>query len=380
MDYRERIEIKVAVVFLITNQYLSGQIPLEQAKEQVNAEMASSRPAQFEAVKAELGKRLEKCENPAELGKMLELFINYLPLPFMKLQNGHPLRNYYEENSRVRSCILRMDEMEEEEVELDAWRDIYEFLRKFMLHIKRQEKNLYPLLIPFGMSRQVKKARELGDAIIHKAGKNQELLESGNGIDFLFYQRSIAQRIMNYLDLEERVLFPKALMSLNNQELRELRTADDQEGYVYIEQPADFVPEENDRAFSGTKGDNHPAGTKGKETGQVGTESGILLPALLATKDMGMIYYTLSGEAVFLMGKQLSETDMQISEATRQALFNGSARQKKYWFNQGNQTFLITYSLVKDGHGNPQGIVKLKEDISEIKALTGECPEGGKAG
>lgn len=378
MNYRERIEAKVNVIFQITDQYMSGQIPYQEAKEQVNSEMIRIRPAQFEAVKAELGKRLKDAGSQVKSEKLLELFKNYLNPPYTKLESGHPLRNYYEENSAVRSCLVRVDEMESEEVTLDSWRNIYELLSGFKVHLKRQEKNFYPLMLPFEMRLQIEKAKELGDTIIHEIYKNQDMLKNGDIIDFLFNQRNMTQIIMNYLDLEERVIFPKALMSLNNQDFRNLRTLDDLEGYIYIRQPADFIPKENIRTFSSGEDYSYHTEIKKKETGKVRTDFGLLLPALLATKDIGIIYYTLSGEIVFVIGSEITEMDLHISEETRQVLLNGIKNQQKYWYNQGDRTFLITYSIVIDSFGKGQGILKMKEDISEIKTLIGENIEGQK--
>lgn len=378
MDYRERIEDKVNVIFQITNQYLSGQIPVEEAKEQLNGEMVRIRPAQFEAVKVELGKRLRESDSQVKSEKLLELFKNYLSPLYFELESGHPLRNYYEENSKVRACMVRVDEMEGEEVTLEAWTNIYELLSRFKVHVKRQEKNFYPLMIPFGMRLQVEKAKELGEAIISEISKNQEMLKNGDIIDFLFNQRSLTQTLMNYLALEERVLFPKALRSLSNQDFGKLRELDDVEGYVYIEQPENFILKENPSTFLRVEDYYYETETKKEEIGKVSTDVGLLLSTLLAAKDMGIIYYTLSGEILFVMGNQITEMDLHITEETKQVLLNGIKNQRKYWYNQGNQTFLITYSVVMDSFGKYQGILKTKEDISEIKTLTGENLEGQK--
>lgn len=346
MDYRERIESKVGILFQIADQYLAGQTPLAEAKELVSCEMANIRPAQLEAMKAELGERLKQVGNQAESEKLFELFRNYLSPPYNKLQIGHPLRNYYEENSRVRSILLKLDEMEDEEAEVADWRELYELLSSFSVHIKRVERNFYPRLIPMGMRLQVEKGKALGSGMLIEISKNLELLKNGDSIEFLFNQRSLSQSLMNYLDLEERVLYAKALTSFTAQDFVDLRGADDKEGYVFIEQPADFVPKEKPNTLTET------------------FDSGLILSTLLEAKSLGIIYYTLSGEVVSVMGNRIAEQDLRIAEETRITLLDGKDKYINDLRKQGDQTFRITYNLVTNSQGINQGILKIIENIS----------------
>lgn len=353
MDHRERIEEKVGVLFQIADQYLSGQIPFEKAKELISLEMVNIRPAQYEALKSELGERLKAGGCQPEAERLFELFKNYISPPFNKLQNGHPLRNYYEENNRARSYLLKMDEMEGAEAALEDWRELYEMMSGFRIHIKRQEKNFYPRLIIIGMHLQAEKAKEFGAAIVDEIDKNQELLEAGSFVDFLFNQRSLIQNFMSYLDLEERVLFPKALMSFTDRDFANLRGLDDKEGYAFIEYPADLIPKE-DKSFMP------------KEVVNDGADQDLILSAILAAKDMGVVYYNLAGEVISVMGDQITEADLPMTEETRRGLLDGSEKNKKYFCRQGNQDCLITYSTVTDRLGKCQGLLKTKEMIREV--------------
>lgn len=245
MDYVERIEAKVGILFQIADQYLSGRIPSEEAKELINGEMVSIRPAQLEVMKEELGKRLIEAGSQAEREKLFELFRIYLPLPYNKLQAGHPIRNYFEESCAGRSLLLGLDKMEGGEATAEDWKDLYDSLSPFTTRIERQEKNFYPLLIPMGMRLQVEKAREMGAELSGLISENRELLESGKLVDFLFHQRSLSRIFMSYLGLEERVLYAKALTGLTDQDFAKLRISDDESGYFLAEPPEKFIPSES---------------------------------------------------------------------------------------------------------------------------------------
>lgn len=345
MDYNERIQSKVEMVFQIVNEFLSERLTKEEAKNRIDIEMVNIRPAQYEAIKVELGKRLNDSSSSLKNEKLFDLFKNYLSLPYTKLENGHPLRNYYEENSRVRNYLLAIDQMEGAEVTLDDWRKIYESIKDFTIHIERQKNNFYPLMILVSMRLQVEKVKELGETVIEQIHKNLDRINNEDIIEFLINQRNFTQTVMDYLELEERVLFPKALSRLTNQEFKELRESDDRYGYSFIGVPNNFTPKEEKKEF----------------------DSEFILSSLLASKYSALIYYSLSGEPISIMGSQVRDADLAISEEIKEALLNETGMTKKYYYKEERKTFLVSYNLVLDSLGKPQGILKTKEDISEIQ-------------
>jgi hypothetical protein len=364
MDYQERIEAKVGIIFQIADQYLSGQIPFEEAKDLLSSEMVNIRSAQFGAMKMRLGERLQETGNQGKSEKLFQLFQNYLSPPYHKLQAGHPLKNYYEENSRVRSALIKIDEMESGEAAAEDWNALYEFLIGFTAHIKRLQKNFYPLLITMGMKLQAEKAKEMGNAIFSEVSVNLDRLNNGDLVDFLYHQRGFSQLFINYLDLEERVLFAKALKSFTDQDFTKLRSADDEEGYFLIEKPAAYVPAMSNAAADYALPVRNVAANFASPTNNTAPDCGLILSSLLESKDLGIIFYTLSGELVSVMGSHVTESDFQLSSDTRNDLLNRDGKPVSYRFSQGNQLFKITSRLVMDKMGARRGILKIKERIS----------------
>ncbi len=356
MDYCERTETKIGVIFQIANQYMAARILLEDAKEQIKFEMANIRPAQFEAFKMELKKRLQKAGSQERLEKLSELFHGFFTPAYARLEPGHPLKNYYEENRVARTCLVKADELEFREAAAEAWAEIYEQLSRYEVHLNRQIKNFYPIMASAGMKLQTGRAGELSELLAHEIHINQERLKKGNLFDFILAQRSFLQVFMNYLDLEERVLFPHAAASLKNEELLKLKRLDDAEGYAYMETSAEYIPKKEERF--------HP-------------DPDVLLPALLESRDMGIVLYTLQGEVVYSQGIHITEGDLYLPENVKQNLINKSAKKQKYWYNINDRAFLITYSLVTDQQRNYQGILKTKEEVREIEVINGNCIEKG---
>ncbi|QIB68712.1 hypothetical protein Ami103574_04975 [Aminipila butyrica] len=350
MDYRQGIEAKVGLLFQIADQYLSAQISLEQAKDLIRVEMGHIRPAQYEGMKKELAKRLQESGGRSNPGKLFELFQNYLTPPFQKLPKGHPLRIYLAENVCVRGYLVQMDELEEEGASLEDWVALYETLSHFAVHIKRQEKNFYALCTSSEIYSQAQTAEDLGRAVLEELEKNRERLINENIFDFLYYQRTLSQMLMRYLDLEERVLYPEVLLRLTEEDFAALRRLDDQEGYAYIPHPEEFVPQAPEPG----------AALEARATADV------ILRSVLAAKELKIIFYNLSGKAVFSEGGSLAAKEKQLPKAVRQDLLKDSCRQQKHCIKEAEETLLVTYSAVRDDRGTRLGFLMIKERLEGV--------------
>ena len=185
------METKLGILVQIAGQYRAGRIPLKEAVERISGEMENIRPAQYEAIK--------------------KLFPDFLPLPYEIPRAGHPLCSYCEENRQLRAVLVKVDEMEEVEATVAEWSRLYKRLGDYSAHLERMEKAFYPLLIRADMRLQAEKARELAGMIRRETVDNLRRLEQGDLVDFLVHQRLLIRHVMNYLDLEERILLPKLL-------------------------------------------------------------------------------------------------------------------------------------------------------------------------
>lgn len=310
MDYKECVQSKVEIVFQIAGRYMSDQLAPAQAREQLGSEMENIRPAQLDAVKAELGKWLREAGSLIKTEKLFDLFKPYLPLPYHNLAKGHPLKNYYEENGCVRNFLLEIDNMEGEEASVDAWRNIYALMKKYEIHVKRLEKNFFPFMVSAGFRLQVEKAKGSAKQLVDQIQTNIDRLDGEDIIEFLVDQRNLTKKASDYLDLEERVLFPKALSGLTQQDFQELRASDDLYGYVYISLPDEYVPEEE----------------------KTGTNP----------------------ETVLQCQPDLTKRSPFIPDKIKQKLLKGEEKQITYLHNEGGNAFLITYSLLKETTGVPE--------------------------
>lgn len=361
MDYRERMEGKAGVLLQIADQYLAGQIPQDEAAALIGNEMSNIRPGQMEALKVKLGDRLTKARSQAESEKLFELFRNHLSPPYHKLAEGHPLKIYFDENSRLRSLLVQIDELEYSESAAEAWIDLYESLQEYNIHFKRQEMNFYPLLVQAGLQQQIDRAQELNRAIRSAVTTNLELLITLDHVGFLFRQRDLSRLYMDYLDLEERLLYMKALNNLTVQDFTELRIKDDEVGYTGIKTPPVFCLKESPVL------DPKVSLPAAAET-TLNAEQ--ILSAVLKARESGLICFDLTGEVISVQGGMIDPSDLDLSTEAKTSLLAGREKSIEAVTAAGNGSWRLIISLIRDDHGKPQGFLKIKEKIS--KSMDGE--------
>lgn len=359
MDYRERTEGKLGVLFRVADQFLAGQIPQEEARELIGNELSNIRPGQLEAFKERFAERLKQSHNQSESEKLFALFRNYLAPPYQKLAEGHPLRNYYEENCRLRAALLKMDELEDSDsTTAEDWIDLYQMLQKYLPRMERQAQNFYPCLNTVELKEPLDRILELQQAIYNAITENLELLENGNHFNFLLRQRDLSRRFMSYLDLEEKLLYAKAREGMTGSEFETLRKLDDAAGYVLIEVPPLFVQE--------MKGQGE---APGKAPGEApGAEQ--ILAAITESMGLGLICYDLKGTVLSVRGQGIGEADLALSAAVQAALLAGTEWQtekgKAPVEQTSEKTWRIRCSLIRDKLGKPSGFLKVKEPVRPI--------------
>lgn len=370
MNTNKQYSQKVNSILEQARLYSIGKIKLEEAKENITLEMLNIRPCQYEEFKSRLGEKLRTSINVEEVKKLMQVFDGYIPFPFKELTEGHPIRNYFEENIKMRNLLIEIDKTENQEVLIDYWIKIYDTMKNYELHIKRQEANLYVYLEKVGMIEEVRKAKSYGMKIIMELEKNINYLKKGDSFNFLFSQRDFMSDVMNYLELEERILFPGAVINLEEEDFITIKKDDDETGYSFVQKVLDFTPNGDKKKFEKLIKSN----LEKNDVKQFETEH-LILENLVSVMNQAILFLNFKGEVLSGMGDTLgfiklagiSELNkFKISEELMLELIraeNNIIRAQE--IGSEGKSFDVIYSIVKDEHMIPKGILMVVNITAE---------------
>lgn len=353
---------KVDIIFQHAQQYLKGKITIEKAKENIGLEMSNIRPTQYEEFKQMLVNVMRNSESDVLINELKEIFAAYIPFPFRELAIGHPLKNYYEENAYVRKLLIQVDEMENEEITVDKWLEIYNEMKKYIKHINRQTENFYSYIEKNNMSKEVVNARELGNQVIVDIEENIKNLNNSDIFNFLYRQRDYMIHLMKYLDLEERYLFPAAVLNLEDEDFINIKKLDDEVGYVFLEKIDEFIPADDKSKLKERISNNSD-----KSQSEESKLENLVFKNMLEIMDQVILLFDFDGKLIKTMGNvnkliHLTEIpDVKNYVLSEEIIIdlsrnmNSVIRKHKAFYN--NRFFDVVYSIVKEVDMYPKAIL-----------------------
>ncbi len=348
----DRIESKVAVVFEIADRLLSGEIQKNQAKTQLDGHMAQSRPAQIDRIRDVLSQRIESAADVGQADVLVKLIGPYLRPSYHMLEPGHPIRNYFNENTVMRQILIDIDKLDGESASVDVWMDYYEKMMQFNLHIERQAQCFFKEAAKRNGNKAVAQAVEMGSRAVLEVENNHKELCAGNILDFIFNQRMVVQQMTQYLDMEEKVLYPDAIKHFEGSDWERLRRADDAFGYVYIETPPAFNVEFVKRA------DPNPFQVTSEKTGDV------------VVNQVGAAYLDTSARVISTSGVIDLATASLIDKERIKGILDGMESDTSTQVKYGNRTLTLIYTAMTGPSGNRDAVL-----VTAQESTCKTCPD-----
>ena len=137
---------KLRIVLDTKERYLSGQLPLDEARAILRERVKSLRPYEIALAEQEL-KSLDEDEcRKEDIQQMMELFQDVLDTSRPDLPADHPIMCYLRENDEMRRLLKQVEELAQYPIIKNQWLGLYDELYKFRLHLSRKQNQLYSLL------------------------------------------------------------------------------------------------------------------------------------------------------------------------------------------------------------------------------------------
>jgi uncharacterized protein len=272
-------------------------------------------------------------------------------------------------------------------------------------HYQRKENQLFPFLERHDVTGPTQVMWGVHDQIRAQLKAAREAARRGDAQALVATAPGLARNVIEMIYKEEKILFPMALETLSQAEWAEVRSGEDVLGYA-LAQPAAPWPA---GAASGADAAS-PAGAAGAASGAdaagpagaaaaapaglLELATGVLTPAqvsLLLTHlpvDISFVdetdtvrYYSEGKERIFprspgVIGRRVQQchppTSVHIVEAILAAFRAGAKDVAEFWIEMQGRFIHIRYFAMRDGKGVYRGCLEVSQDVTGIRALTGE--------
>ena len=395
---------KLRVVLDVKERYLSGALPLDEARAILRERVKTLRPYEIALAEQEL-KTIEDDEcRKEDIQQMMVLFQDVLDRSRPDLPEDHPIMCYIRENDAMRGLLKQVEELAQYPVIKNQWLELYDELHKHRLHLSRKQNQLYSILERKGFDRPTTTMWLLDDFIRDEVRDARRLLEEGREEEFIAMQPVIVADILDLIEKEETVLYPTSLAMIRPDEFEEMKAGDREIGFAWIKVGAGNKTEESKKPLPATEaagfasdlaallgkygfsGGSTPGQLLEVATGQMTLEQINLvykhMPVDFSYVDENEIvrFYTDTDHRVFPRSKNVigrdvknchPRTSVHLVEEIIDKFRRGEQDEVDFWINKPGLFIYIYYVAVRDEEGRFRGILEMMQDCTRIRSLEG---------
>ena len=395
---------KLRIVLDVKERYLSGALPLDEARAILRERVKTLRPYEIALAEQEI-KTIEDDEcRKEDIQQMMVLFQDVLDRSRPDLPEDHPIMCYIRENDAMRGLLKQVEELAQYPVIKNQWLELYDELHKHRLHLSRKQNQLYSILERKGFDRPTTTMWLLDDFIRDEVRDARRLLEEGREEEFIAMQPVIVADILDLIEKEETVLYPTSLAMIRPDEFEEMKAGDREIGFAWIKVGAGNRTEESKKPLPATEaagfasdlaallgkygfsGGSTPGQLLEVATGQMTLEQINLvykhMPVDFSYVDENEIvrFYTDTDHRVFPRSKNVigrdvknchPRTSVHLVEEIIDKFRRGEQDEVDFWINKPGLFIYIYYVAVRDEEGHFRGILEMMQDCTRIRSLEG---------
>lgn len=302
------------------------------------------------------------------------------------LQSGHPLQSFKEENKladqKGQELLLAVKECSPLEF-FAAKKGLaqgVEDLSEIIRHYERKENQLFPIMEEHGLTAPPQVMWELHDDIRALFKKTRQLLTEDDARATLDAAQELTVAVCDMIHKEENILFPMTYETFDDVDWARVHKGEEEIGYAWITAGTDWQPVDIPEAGAAT-------GILSLDRGELTTEvvNAILksLPVDLSfvDSDNKVAYFSQTEERIFprsagIIGRDVSKChppkSVHIVEEILAAFKAGERDVAEFWLELGGKFIHIRYFPVRDIKGEYLGCLEVSQDVTGIRALTGE--------
>ena len=398
-DFLPKIEMeKMQAMLELEEKYETGQLSLEEAREQMKTKVGKIRPYHLAFIEQNMKSREDDECIRADMRKIIELVEGFMDYSRPDVPEDHPLSHYYKENDEMRRLLLAVEDLIQYPMIKNQWLELYDQIRQYPIHYQRKQNQLYPLLEKKGFDRPTTTMWNFDDIIRDEIKESLRLLEANDEEAFIAAQSELIANARDLMEKEETILYPTSYALISAEEFEDMKAGDQEIGFAFF--TVDTPSSPNTHHSSPKEGFaedlqallckyGYSAGPQQEldvATGKLTLEQINLiyqhLPIDISFVDENELvkFYSDTDHRIFprsknVIGRQVSNChprkSVHIVEEIVAKFRSGEQDKAEFWINKPEVFLYIIYFAVRDKQGRFRGVLEMMQDCTHIRELTG---------
>lgn len=398
-DFLPKIEMeKMQAMLELEEKYETGQLSLEEAREQMKTKVGKIRPYHLAFIEQNMKSREDDECIRADMRKIIELVEGFMDYSRPDVPEDHPLSHYYKENDEMRRLLLAVEDLIQYPMIKNQWLELYDQIRQYPIHYQRKQNQLYPLLEKKGFDRPTTTMWNFDDIIRDEIKESLRLLEANDEEAFIAAQSELIANARDLMEKEETILYPTSYALISAEEFEDMKAGDQEIGFAFFtvdtpsspnthhSSPKEGFAEDLQALLSKYGYSAGPQQELDVATGKLTLEQINLiyqhLPIDISFVDENELvkFYSDTDHRIFprsknVIGRQVSNCHPRKSVHIVEeivAKFRSSEQDKaEFWINKPEVFLYIVYFAVRDKQGRFRGVLEMMQDCTHIRELTG---------
>ena len=398
-DYLPKIEMeKMQAMLELEEKYETGQLSLEEAREQMKTKVGKIRPYHLAFIEQNMKSREDDECIRADMRKIIELVEGFMDYSRPDVPEDHPLSHYYKENDEMRRLLLAVEDLIQYPMIKNQWLELYDQIRQYPIHYQRKQNQLYPLLEKKGFDRPTTTMWNFDDIIRDEIKESLRLLEANDEEAFIAAQSELIANARDLMEKEETILYPTSYALISAEEFEDMKAGDQEIGFAFFtvetpsspnthhSTPKEGFAEDLQALLSKYGYSAGPQQELDVATGKLTLEQINLiyqhLPIDISFVDENELvkFYSDTDHRIFprsknVIGRQVSNChprkSVHIVEEIVAKFRSGEQDKAEFWINKPEVFLYIVYFAVRDKQGRFRGVLEMMQDCTHIRELTG---------
>ena len=398
-DFLPKIEMeKMQAMLELEEKYETGQLSLEEAREQMKTKVGKIRPYHLAFIEQNMKSREDDECIRADMRKIIELVEGFMDYSRPDVPEDHPLSHYYKENDEMRRLLLAVEDLIQYPMIKNQWLELYDQIRQYPIHYQRKQNQLYPLLEKKGFDRPTTTMWNFDDIIRDEIKESLRLLDANDEEAFIAAQSELIANARDLMEKEETILYPTSYALISAEEFEDMKAGDQEIGFAFFKvdkpsspnthhsTPKEGFAEDLQALLSKYGYSAGPQQELDVATGKLTLEQINLiyqhLPIDISFVDENELvkFYSDTDHRIFprsknVIGRQVSNChprkSVHIVEEIVAKFRSGEQDKAEFWINKPEVFLYIVYFAVRDKQGRFRGVLEMMQDCTHIRELTG---------